>query len=48
MTVDDAGLTVACGEASVRVQDVHPAGKRRQRGMEWVRGRGAAVGGKFE
>jgi methionyl-tRNA formyltransferase len=29
LSVDDEGLTVACGSGAVRVANVHPAGKRR-------------------
>jgi methionyl-tRNA formyltransferase len=47
IAVDDSGLTVACGEAAVRVTVVQPAGKRRMPPHEWVRGRGAAVGDRF-
>lgn len=44
LLADDDGLVVACGEGAVRIAEVHVAGRRRQRAVEWVRGRGAAVG----
>lgn len=49
-TVLDAGrdgITVACGEGAVRVQEVQPPGKRRMSADEWIRGRGVAVGDRF-
>lgn len=39
-----AGILVACGEGSVRVAEVQPAGKRRMTAGEWVRGRGISAG----
>jgi methionyl-tRNA formyltransferase len=47
-SIDDDGLTVACGEGAVRITVVQPAGKRRLSPNEWARGRGAAVGDRFE
>jgi methionyl-tRNA formyltransferase len=44
MSIDDEGLTVACGSGAVRVAMVHPAGKRRIAPSEWARGRGISVG----
>lgn len=44
LLADDDGLVVACGEGVVRIAEVHVAGRRRQLAVEWVRGRGAAVG----
>ena len=44
LTTDDDGMIVACGQGAVRVQDVHPADRKRQRAAEWMRGRGAVVG----
>ena len=44
ISVDDKGIVVACGEGAVRIEDVHPAGRKRQRAPEWLGGRGAAVG----
>ena len=42
------GLVVACGEGSVRLLQVQPAGKRRMTADEWLRGRGIAVGQVFD
>lgn len=47
LAAGDDGLVVACGEDAVRVAQVQPAGKRRQTAGEWARGRGIAVGQKF-
>ena len=44
LAADDDGLVVACGRGSVRLQEVHPAGKKRQPAAAWARGRGVAVG----
>jgi methionyl-tRNA formyltransferase len=44
LSIDDDGLTVACGSGAIRVAAVHPAGKRRIAPSEWARGRGIAVG----
>jgi methionyl-tRNA formyltransferase len=44
----DDGLVVACAEGAVRVLQVQPAGKRRMSAGEWLRGRGIAVGQRFE
>lgn len=46
--LDGDALVVACGEAAVRVVQVQPAGKKRISGAEWSRGRGVAVGDRFE
>jgi methionyl-tRNA formyltransferase len=43
LAVDANGLLVACGEGTVRIAEVHPAGKRRQTVQEWVTGRGVAI-----
>ena len=42
------GLLVACGEGAVRISEVHPAGQKRLTAAQWVRGRGASVGDRFE
>ena len=47
VAIDDAGITVACGEGAVRLLSVQPSGKRRMAPDEWARGRGAAVGESF-
>jgi methionyl-tRNA formyltransferase len=44
LAVDDDGLLVACGTGTVRVREVHPAGKRRLLAREWAAGRGVAPG----
>jgi methionyl-tRNA formyltransferase len=41
------GIVVACGEGSVLVREVQPPGKRRMNAVDWVRGRGVAVGDRF-
>ena len=38
------GIAVACRTGVVRIADVQPAGKKRLKAAEWVRGRGVAVG----
>ncbi len=43
LAIDADGLLVACGEGTVRISEVHPAGKRRQRAREWAAGRGVAI-----
>lgn len=47
IAVDDAGMTVACGSGSVRVSQVHPAGRRRLSAFEWHQGRGVMVGDRL-
>jgi methionyl-tRNA formyltransferase len=47
LSVDKDGLVVACGEGSVRLVQVQPAGKKRMAPDEWARGRGVAVGQRF-
>lgn len=47
LAVDDDGLLVACGEGTVRVREVHPAGRRRLAAREWHAGRGVAPGDVF-
>jgi len=44
LSVDEAGMVVACGEGSVQIASVHPAGKRRFTPLEWMRGRGIGPG----
>ncbi len=43
IAIDADGMLVACGEGTVRITDVHPSGKRRQRVQEWLAGRGIAI-----
>jgi methionyl-tRNA formyltransferase len=47
LTIDSDGMMVACGEATVRIRDVHPSGKRRQHAYEWAAGRGVVPGDVF-
>lgn len=42
--VDDKNLLVACGEGSVRIAEVHPAGRKRLGATAWMNGRGIAIG----
>lgn len=48
LSVGDDGLVVACAEGAVRIAQVQPSGKKRISASEWSRGRGIAVGAKFE
>jgi methionyl-tRNA formyltransferase len=41
-------LVIAAGQGALAVQEVQPAGKARMAVEQWVRGRGVAVGRKFE
>jgi methionyl-tRNA formyltransferase len=47
LAIDDDSLLVACGEGTVRIRDVHPAGRRRLSAREWAAGRGIAPGDVF-
>lgn len=42
-----SGLEVAAGRGSIRIGAVKPAGARRMNAAAWIRGRGAASGGRF-
>lgn len=48
LAIDDTGLLVACGGGAVRISSVQPSGKKRMPPIEWLRGRGVAVGDRFE
>jgi methionyl-tRNA formyltransferase len=48
LALDGDAVVVACGTGAVRLQSVHVAGRKRQGAAEWLRGRGAAVGDRFE
>ncbi|MES2178449.1 MAG: methionyl-tRNA formyltransferase [Gemmatimonadota bacterium] len=48
LAIDSAGMLVACGAGAVRVLAVQPAGKRRLAPVEWMNGRGIAVGDRFD
>ena len=40
-------LEIATGEGTLTVNEVQPAGKKRQSVAEWVRGRGITAGARF-
>jgi methionyl-tRNA formyltransferase len=42
------GLLVAAGDGAVRINEVQPAGKGRMTAGDWVLGRGASAGQRFE
>ena len=42
------GLLVAAGDGAVRIGEVQPAGKGRMKAGDWVLGRGASAGQRFE
>ena len=44
----ETGLLVATGEGAVWITEVQPAGKSRMRAGDWVLGRGASAGQRFE
>lgn len=44
----DTGLLVAAGEGAVRFREVQPQGKRRMEAREWILGRGATAGQRFQ
>ncbi|MDE3151617.1 MAG: methionyl-tRNA formyltransferase [Gemmatimonadota bacterium] len=44
----DAGMVVACGAGTVQLGAVQPSGKRRMDPADWMRGRGVAVGQRFD
>lgn len=48
VAIDDAGMTVACGDGAVTITAVQPSGKRRLAPNEWLRGRGVAIGDHFD
>jgi methionyl-tRNA formyltransferase len=41
-------LVVGCGDGSLAVSEVQPAGKTRLAVRDWVRGRGIAAGARLE
>ncbi len=43
LALDDHGLLIACGEGTVRISEVHPSGRKRQRVQQWMAGRGIAI-----
>jgi methionyl-tRNA formyltransferase len=48
LSIDERGMLVATGDGAVRVAYAQPAGKQRLSVHEWARGRGVAVGRRFE
>ena len=48
LAVDASGLLVACGSGAVRVLAVQPSGRKPITPLEWARGRGIAVGDRFD
>ncbi len=48
LSVDDQGLVVACGDGAIQLGSVQPSGKRRMSPDDWQRGRGVAVGQRFD
>lgn len=48
IAIDATGMTVACGDGAVKVAAIQPAGKRRLTPNELERGRGVAVGERFD
>lgn len=48
LAVNDDGMLVACGDGGTRIGMVQPSGKRRMAPAEWARGRGIAVGHRFD
>jgi methionyl-tRNA formyltransferase len=47
IAIDESGMTVACGEESVLIGAVQPAGKRRMSPRDWALGRGVSLGDRF-
>lgn len=47
LEADEMGMIVACGEGTVAIREVHPAGKRRMAALDWAQGRGVAVGDRW-
>jgi methionyl-tRNA formyltransferase len=41
-------MLIACGGGAVRVAAVQPSGKKRLAPLDWMRGRGIAVGQRFD
>ncbi|MCU0646988.1 MAG: methionyl-tRNA formyltransferase [Gemmatimonadaceae bacterium] len=48
VAIDGAGMIVQCGDGRVRITDVQPSGKGRLTPEAWMRGRGVAVGDRFD
>lgn len=47
LDITSEGLIVAAGDGALRIELVHPAGRKRLRAAEWAAGRGVAVGDVF-
>lgn len=47
-SIDDDGLLVRCGVGAVRFCGVQPSGKARLAPLDWARGRGIAIGDRFD
>jgi methionyl-tRNA formyltransferase len=41
------GIIVSCSDGPICIRDVQPAGRKRMRSSEWVRGRGISIGDRF-
>ncbi|HEU4586857.1 MAG TPA: methionyl-tRNA formyltransferase [Gemmatimonadaceae bacterium] len=48
LAIDERGMLVATGDGAVRIAYAQPAGRQRLAVQEWARGRGVAVGKRFE
>ena len=48
LDINQQGMTIACGDGTVQVRVVWPAGKKRMSPAEWQRGRGVAPGVQFD
>lgn len=48
LAVGAEGLVVAAGTGAVQISQVQPSGKKRMSAEDWLRGRGVAVGQRFE
>ena len=44
LSINAEGMAVACGSGAVRVNAVHPSGRKRLSPRDWAAGRGVAVG----
>ena len=41
------GIIVSCADGAICIRDVQPAGKKRMRASEWLRGRGVSIGDRL-
>ena len=48
VAIAEDGMVIACGDGSLHVTRVQPAGKARMSPAEWQRGRGVALGSRFD